>query len=1265
MKLTRWFLLISAAILMVFPSIGQDITLYRQINWKGIKNVELIPGQNYFLLQFSGSLNESGDQFLPRYYEHFEPGTDVKNITAGILQAVYEPIDPASLSVLEGLENITDEIDVDATIGFQNKKPVATVSFIPLRKNPITGQFEKLTNFTLIINYQKQEKQTFKSSAEVTNSVLAQGNWYKMSVDRSGVFKLTYQNLSDLGMNVSTLDPRNIRIYGMKGGMLPENIDDPRADDLQEFTIFVAGEADGSFDASDYVLFYGQSPNEMKYLASKQILWEQVNYYSNYSYYFITADLGAGKRIETEPTPTDDPINFVNSSNDYIHFEEETNNLIGSGRMWFGQEYDLSTESSREYSIQGLKPNNKITLTASAAARSDVSSSFGIYVNNTKQLHLSVQNTNSTNPNSDFAKIKTDSSQFYANSENLTVKVVYTKTLNSSIGWLDYYNLNFMRDLSLRNGQTAFRNFSTVSLEGITEYTISKANQNTIVWNVTNPYDVKQMTTTLNSTSLKFSNEAASLQEFVAFDGSGFYSANMLGAIENQNLHALNNYDYIIVTYPEFREQAERLANFHSTNDGMNTLVVEPQMIYNEFSSGSQDVTAIRDFMKMLYDRRSPEDPAMYLLLFGDASYDYKDREENNTNYIPSWESPESLNPVGSYVKDDYYGLLDGGGDTFLDVGIGRFVVGSNAAAKIAVNKAIHYESKTPEVMGDWRNIICLVADDEDSNLHFGDAEELADTINTLMPEINIDKIYFDAYQQVSTPSGERYPDANLDLNNRINRGALIVNYVGHGGEGGLAHERVVEIADINSWDNYDNMPVFITATCEFSRFDDPKRTSAGEFVFLSSKGAGVALFTTTRATYAGANMQLNRNFYKYALNPVNGKYLRMGDVIRLAKNSTGSVENKSKFSLLGDPALNFAFPEHNVFTAAITNVKKDNIDTIQALLKVTISGQIRDFNNNKLDYFNGTLYPTVYDKPSRYSTLANDPASFPGDFRIQKNALYKGKAQIENGEWSFTFIAPKDIAYQFGFGKLSFYANNDETDANGYYSSFVVGGYNQNAVADNQGPDINLFINDYAFVNGGLTNENPSLLADIFDENGINTVGSGIGHDIIATLDENKTFVLNDYYEAGLDDYKNGNVLYPLYDLSNGKHTLTLRAWDIYNNSSVASIDFIVAESTEMAIMNLMNYPNPFKSGTKFSFEHNQLGEPLSISLEIFDLSGRLVTKLDDFYNAEGFKYESRSWSGTGSEGEKLQGMYIYRLKLQNADGSLIEDSNKLVILK
>ncbi len=1247
---------------------AQAISHTRTIQWRGIQTVDDGNGGELRMLRFSGSVNDPARDYAPLYHEVFSLPPGTTGIQAELRSVIFETAPADEQEYLRSLDLATQEIRLEQSIGHDRKQPFATVTLLPVRLNTVTGMYEKLTRFVLDIDTQSNGAGgLFKSAGQKKNSVLASGGWYKIAVTETGIYRLTYDDLSTMGIPVASIDPRDIRIYGLDGGMLPENTQQFRYDGLQEAAIYVEGEGDGAFNPGDYVLFYGRSPHTWEYSQNYHLLEKQLHLYDDYTYYFITTDMGAGKRIETVPSSGEPPTNHITTFHDASHYEVEEVNLLHSGRIWYGELFDLFNNLVKEFTIPNHTPGSQVILRAEAAARSQSTSFFTFSVNNSNVLQLAIPGTNLSNVNGDFAKSRTDTARFHTNGANLSVKVTYTKPASSSVGWLNYFTLNYQRNLVFNGGQLAFRHLSTASMEVVSKYTLTKANNQVKIWHVTDPLTPEEVETTLSGTELAFAMKSDRLQQFIAFDGQSFRQATFVGQVENQNLRGIDDHDMVILTHPLFRDQAERLAQFHRDHDNMTVFVTEPEQVYHEFSAGSQDITAIRDFMKYLYDHAEPGKELKYLLLFGDGSFDYKDREENNTNFIPTWESYESLHPVNSYVKDDFYGLLDDGGDTFVDIGIGRFVVRTSEEARSIVDKTILYATNSEMVMGDWRNLVCLIADDEDSNLHFGDAEDLASIVDTTNKALNIDKIYLDAYQQVSTPSGERYPDVTLDINNRVDRGALIMNYVGHGGEGGLAHERIMTINDINSWDNMENMPVFITATCEFSRFDDPARTSAGEYISLNPNGGGIALFTTTRATYAGANFDLNRNFYRYALKRVGGQYLRMGDIIRLAKNASGSVENKSKFMLIGDPALRIAFPTQGVITTKINGISVDEaIDTLRALSKVTISGEITDTTGNKLTDFNGILYPTVFDKPSRVTTLGNDPGSSPQEFQIQKNALYKGKITIQNGDWEFTFIAPKDIAYQYGFGKLSYYARNDHIDANGYFNEVVVGGYNESAEADNEGPQVSLYMNDLSFRRGGLTDENPDLLATIFDENGINTVGNGIGHDIIATLDGQETYVLNNYYEAALDNYQEGSIRYPFYNLANGRHTLSLKVWDIYNNSTTATTEFIVAESVEMALNDLINYPNPFRETTTFSFEHNQVEQPLDITIHIYSLSGQHVATLGDIYHAGGYRYKSIAWNGTDSRGNKLQeGMYIYKVLVRNYDGSVVDMTNKLVIMR
>jgi len=508
-----------------------------------------------------------------------------------------------------------------------------------------------------------------------------------------------------------------------------------------------------------------------------------------------------------------------------------------------------------------------------------------------------------------------------------------------------------------------------------------------------------------------------------------------------------------------------------------------------------------------------------------------------------------------------------------------------------------------------------------------------------------------------------------------MDKGALIVDYIGHGSESGLAHERILGISDIKRWSNIDRMPLFMTATCEFSRFDDYKNVSAGEWVFLNEKGGGIALFTTTRLVFSSGNRRLNTEFYKYVFeNDENGNRYRLGDILRLTKNSTGSDTNKLNFTLLGDPALKLSYPEFSIKTLTVNGKPVDQeADTLKAFSHVTVTGYIEDNSGNKLENFNGIVYPTVYDKYTKTSTLRNDGGSVL-EFDVMNSVIYKGKASISNGDFSYSFIVPKDISYNYGYGKLSYYADNGENDAAGMDDRLIIGGSLESAGSDNEGPVIELYMNDSSFVFGGMTNESPVLVAYVSDINGINTTGNGIGHDITAILDDDNknTFVLNDYYEAELNSYRSGVVKFPLSDLEPGSHQLKFKIWDAYNNSSEDYIEFFVRESEELIIDHLYNYPNPFTTKTSFYFEHNRANEDLDVLIQVFTLSGKLVKSIEFLsalgtqVNNDSFRVGPVDWDGLDEYGDSIgRGTYIYMIKVRDQQGNIAEEFQRLVILK
>jgi len=465
-------------------------------------------------------------------------------------------------------------------------------------------------------------------------------------------------------------------------------------------------------------------------------------------------------------------------------------------------------------------------------------------------------------------------------------------------------------------------------------------------------------------------------------------------------------------------------------------------------------------------------------------------------------------------------------------------------------------------------------------------------------------------------------------------------------------------------------LPLFLTATCEFSRFDDPARLSAGELALLNPIGGAIGLFTTVRLVYSGQNEALNEKFYENVgfdsisqLNPP-----RLGDIVKGTKNAYID-DNTRNFTLLGDPFLMLAYANYGVKTSKING--KDLAlfnDTLKALKKFEISGFVTDKIGNKLTSYNGEIYPVIYDKFTTYSTLGqNPPLSMPMPFVMQNNVLYRGKSSVTNGDFTFSFVVPKDIAYEYGYGKISYYFSNPTTDGNGFYNKINIGGTGDSAATDNKGPDIALFLNDQKFVNGGLTNENPKLIAKLFDENGINTTGKGIGRDLTFVIDNNQTqaVIVNDKYQANLNSYQSGEVQYDIKNLSAGKHQLKFKAYDVYNNIGETTIDFEVRSSEKPTILNLLNYPNPFNNSTTFHFDHNLNGQEMKVMIQIFTVNGRLVKTLQSQSNGVGTHFDQLFWDGKDEYGDKLaNGVYIYKCKLQSPGHKTIEKLEKLVIL-
>ncbi len=1255
-----------------------------QIKWQGVQHYFIEEDEKIEYIAFDNALYYDTLPGIPYFLKQFR--TDVPHITYDIsLSNVKTKVLSKDIEdFVRNADFFSEDFKIITRKVSTKGNRFLELNIIPIRFNNETGQFEKLVSFEIEKKYIHDEAYSDEpAQTYADNSVLATGNWYKLCVNKTGIYKINYDDLESLGIDAGNIKRKDISLFGNGSGMLPEANDEFRYSDLKENAIYVSGNPDDNFSASDHILFYGKSPHQWR-LNDDEAWYHEVHLYSDENCYFLTTDSGEGKRINQQNSVDEPATKNITSFIDYDYHQKDERNLIGSGRIWYGEVFSTTVTRNFEFSFDDLVNGGQGHIKTHLAARSPVNSSFFVKVNDGQQRQINLNSINVNSQTGQYARNSEDNLTFSQSSSNISVEITYNRPSTSSIGWLNYIALNVERHLRFREGQLKFRSYG---LENeIAEFKLSNANNSVEVWDVTDRFNIKRQQGELQSNDFVFrANGEEDIMKFVAHDGSNYYTPRLRGRVANQNLHGKESHDLVIVTPAKFLDQAEKLASFRRDNDNLDVLIVTTEQVYNEFSSGIQDKSAIRNFMKMFYDRAlNEEEMPRYLLLFGNGTYDNKDILGYGGNFIPTFQTKNSLNRSSSWMSDDFFGLLaDGegeGADGDLDIGVGRLPIRTQRDASAIVDKIIRYEKRIDgwDYLGDnyefagmvsnyddWRNRIALIADDGDNNTHFKDSETLYNIIKEDYPVYNIDKIYLDAYEKVILAGGERYPDVNKAINELVNKGALLINYIGHGGFNGLSHQRILTFDDIQTWNNYYNLPVFMTATCEFSAFDipDPSRLSAGVRVFLKSDGGASALFTTTRLAWSGSNMTLNRNFMENAFKPMeNGEYPRLGDIIRKAKVASGSGSNIMNFVLLGDPSMQLAYPEKNVETVEIP-------DTIKALEHVTVKGKVVDNNGMLLNNYNGVVYPTIYDKRFVYQTRGNSSSSIPAEFEARTNILFNGKASVENGEFEFEFIVPRDIGYNFGEGKISYYLDDGNIDGHGYYDNFIVGGTADEHVPDYEGPQIDMFLNDTDFVSGQEVDPDPLLLAYLFDESGINTTGQ-LGHEIVAILNDNTAnqIVLNDYYESDLDTYRSGKVIYPFSNLEEGKYSLKMRVWDAHNNPAEETIEFIVAGHDGFALINLINYPNPFTETTTFAFSYvDTEAYEMDVKIDIYNIKGKRVATIDERINITGFDEFNINWNGSRNDNGALleTGMYIYNVTVTTQEGDVASKSNKLLIVR
>jgi hypothetical protein len=1212
------------------------------------------------------------------------------NRSGSLTDIVWAPATRQEIKKLQG-KNLPSDIVLTLGSAMARDQIYTTLSFDPFVKR--NGRIEKLVSAQM--NYRRGPVPSSRLARNLMNSVLSQGSWYRFEIDQTGVYKLDRNFLSSLGMDLTQLDIDRLKIYGHGGKPLPLANSENLFFDLPETPIQVVGAEDGTFDSGDYVLFYGQGT--IGYDAEND---SHLNPYSDTAYYYVTADGTLGQRIQLLQEPIGSVDLVFNSFQEVKFHEEDTYSPAKVGRQWFGNRFDIQNDQQYTFSFDNRLTDQPFEVKVRAAAASDVPTSMQVSVNNVATDPLNFNGVN------DPTLLSVDSfrEDFTLSGASISVEMTYNNSGNpSSIGYLDYVRVEATRALQAGSGQLLFRNKEAATSGGIGRYEITNAAAVTQVWDVTNPFDIKAVLNEESAATFSFKAQLGSASEYVALDDDDFLEPKRGGnpLVANQDLKGdlflgpngqFEDIDYLIITPAVLRSAAMRLADHHRNRSGLRVRVITLQDIYNEFSSGQQDISAIRNLVRYVYDHASGFDQRIkYLCLFGDTSVDYKDRLTGNNNMVPSYHTLSSVDTFNSFMSDDFFGMMDPNEGTMssshsLDIAVGRILADTPALATTVVDKILSYDDEAS--FGQWRNNFVIISDDVDIGWEYRALEvtldSIADRVSAERPSVNVKKIHTDAYQQQTSAGGNRYPEAKEAIENAIELGALIVNYFGHGGEDGLAKEFIYTKETAQDLRNSDRYPCFVTVTCEFSKFDNPLRVTAGELTFWNAQGGAASLITTTRSVSVTLGVDFNTLLSEYLFGYGLDQPPAPAEALRLAKNLIGS-NNKRVIFYIGDPAMHLAFPKKQIRLTAINDIPLGFAsDTLQALGRVKLSGVVLDPEGNALPDYNGLLQVKVFDKDVQRATLANDGIRDNGtdydndgnttnllimNFKTLGEVLFNGQATVTNGAFDFEFIVPRDIQIPVGQGKVSFYArrNAQFEDQTGYNLNVLVGGINENAPQDLQGPEIDLFMNDDSFISGGTTNNNPILIVKLEDLSGLNTTG-GIGHDLVAVLDGDTAnpFVLNDYYQAGIDDFTRGTAQFKLRDLENGPHSLQVKAWDTYNNSSIATLDFVVAGGDQLAISRVLNYPNPFVNYTEFWFNHNRPFEPLEVQVQVFTVSGKVVWSHQQTVVNQGYLSRDIIWDGRDDFGDRIgKGVYVYKLSVRSAlSGKTAEKYEKLVIL-
>lgn len=1155
---------------------------------------------------------------------------------------------------------------IETSVEIAAKEPLLDISFLPVVI--VDGKFMRINSYKLVVTRTPGAKRTARASSAINasryaeKSVLSEGRWVKIRISESGVHQITHSELSKMGFG----DPSRVRLFGYGGNILPEKNIHNIVDDLCEVPLWRTG---------DKVLFYANGPVSWSYSLGRYV--HKQNVYSQYGYYFLTEG-GEPKSFPVAPRQAESSV-IRSTYPDYALYEKEEISLCHYGKVLLeGYNFTKGRTKSYDFDLPGITNDNMVVDVSFGSSADDVGA-VEVNVNEKTVGTFEIPTLTGT----DVGKI--ESARYNAPSlQNTKVTLVHKVAYAATSGYLDYIRLNFKRSLYFRAPQMNFRGSSTSTAN--VRFVISGAVAGMQVWKVSSPADICRLDGDFVDGNYSVTAAGSVNDEYVAVDvNATFPSPELVGDVPTQNLHALGQTDMVIIvpSNRKFIAPAERLAEAHRTMDGLTVAVVTADQVYNEFSSGTPDVTAYRRLMKMLYDRAADAAAApKYLLLFGDGFVDnrmlsYKNRKPEN--FLLCYESDNSVSAGSSYVLEDYYGFLDdseGGNHTRdkVDIGVGRFPVQSLSEANAVVDKTIAYMKN--ENAGAWQNTLSFLGDDGDKdipNQHMIDAESVISVVTATNPSYIIDRIYWDNFEPVANPTGNSYPLVTAAIKKRLEDGALVVNYSGHGSANMFSHEMVWSAADMQTIKS-SRLPFWVTASCDIGPFDMGDK-SMGESALLNPNGGAVGLFTTTRTVMQNYNAIINREFMRVLLAPYyNGRRQAVGDAVRRGKNNVIALgsdlsENKLQFILLGDPALRLKLPEYGFVVEKMNGVDAMQSVDVSAGGFIDVEGYVSNSEGSVATDYTGVLTTTLYDSAEDLFTRDNLGLGV-FEYTAYERKLFWGVDSVRNGRFKVTMPIPMDISYSGEKGLLSLFAVNKSKDilAQGRHDNFLIAGTATSNLNDGIGPEIKIYLNSSSFKDGDEVNSTPYLYAEFYDENGINTVGSSVGHDILLVVDNDAdhTYNLNSLYEPFVGDYKRGSVALLLNELPAGEHKLILRAWDLFNNSSVTETTFVVVPGLAPDFINFRISPNPIRPGqtSQFVLTHNFSNSEMNAMFEVFNMQGEILWRSTETSTSDGDKY-IYEWDGTTQSGQPLPtGLYLCRASLSSGESSYVSKTIKFIVV-